>query len=347
MIKNLKVNKNRNNTNGVFFVKDKKFFYKILCLDDYEKELNGYHAIKDIYPVANLIFHGYINNKKNGLLIFEHEKTIEKNRGLLIDIFASNNSYEKDADTFNNILNIYKTAFKNSFKRTSSKSSNVFFKDRIETRLRKYYKKKFFKKTDELNFKFKKWEIKNIEFKKIIRLLEQFLLNKKKEFCVLSQCDPNDLNIGTKPVIFDYLGGGYNPVMAEFAILFWYCIAQGNYFSVVYNKNEYTDHPSIKKRIDKVVFDKGKLTHFPSRKRITFLINYIDIVINPMTKKIPDNYDWYGDFKNYLTMRIISVFDVSKMEEKDRNLSLAYLDIFYNQLKINKASQLIEVVNKL
>jgi len=347
MIKNLRVNKNRNNTNGIFSIKDKRFFYKILCLDDYEKELNGYLVIKEAYPVANLIFHGYINNKKNGLLIFEYEKTIEKNRGLLIDIFSNSKSYESDVNTFDNILNVYKAAFKNSFKRASSESSNVFFKDRIEARLKKYYKKKFFKEVENLNFKFKKWEISNIELKKIINLLEKFLLNKKNEYCVLSQCDPNDLNIGTKPVIFDYLGGGYNPVMAEFAILFWYCIAQGNYFSVVYNKNEYTDHPSIKKKIDRVVFDKGKLNHFPSRKRITFLINYIDRVINPLIKKMPDNYDWYGEFKNYLAMRIISVFDVSRMEEKDKNLSLAYLDVFCNQLKINKTSQLIGVVKKL
>lgn len=347
MIRNLRVNKNRNNTNGIFSIKDKKFFYKILCLEDYEKELKGYQTIKEAYPVANLIFHGYINNKKNGLLIFEYERTIEKNQGLLIDIFSNNKSYEEDVTIFDNLLNVYKKAFQNSFKRTSSKTSDVFFQDRIETRLKKYYKKNFFEKTSKVNFKFKKWEIKNIEFKKIISLLEKFLLNKKNEYCVLSQCDPNDLNIGTKPIILDYFGGGYNPVMAEFAILFWYCIAQGNYFSVVYNKNEYTNHPIIIKKIDRVIFGKGKLGHFPSKKRITFLINYINRVINPLIKKMPDNYDWYEDFKNYLAMRIISVFNISRMEKKDKNLSLAYLDIFYNQLKINKTSQLIEAVKKL
>ncbi len=347
MIKNLRVNKNRNNTNGIFSIKDQKFFYKILCLDDYEKELKGYQFIKEAYPVANLIFHGYINNKKNGLLIFEYEKTIEKNRGLLIDIFSSRKSYRVDVEIFDSILDVYKKAFQNSFKRTSSKTSDIFFRDRIKTRLKTYYKKFFFKEIYKLKFKFKKWEIRNIEFKKIIRLLEKFLINKRNEYCVLSQCDPNDLNIGIKPIILDYLGGGYNPIMAEFAILFWYCIAQGNYFSVVYNKNEYTNHSIIIKKIDKVIFDKGKLNHFPNKKRIIFLINYIDKVIDPLIKKMPDNYDWYEDFKNYLAMRIISVFNISKMKAKDKNLSLAYLDIFYNQLKINKTSQLIEVIKNL
>lgn len=347
MIKNLRVNKNRNNTNGIFSIEDQKFFYKILCLDDYEKELNGYRIIKEEYPVANLIFNGYIYNKKNGLLIFEYEKTIEKNHGLLVDVFSNGKSYQADEGIFDCILKVYKKAFRNSFKKTCSKTSDVFFKDRIETRLKKYYKQNFFEETGGLNFIFKKREIRNIELNKIISFLEKFLLNKKSEYCVLSQCDPNDLNIGIKPIVFDYLGGGYNPLMAEFAILFWYCIAQGNYFSVIYNENEYVDHPNIIKKIDRVTFRKGKLDHFPSRKRITFLINYIDRVINPLIKKMPDNYDWYGDFKNYLAMRIISVFDVSAMEEKDKNLSLAYLDIFYNQIKINKTSQLKEVIKKL
>jgi hypothetical protein len=173
------------------------------------------------------------------------------------------------------------------------------------------------------------------------------LYNKKNEYCVISQCDPNDLNIGTKPIILDYFGGGYNPLMAEFAILFWYCVAQGNYFSVVYNKKEYTNHPAIIKMIDKVTFDKGRLSHYPSNKRIKFLINYIKKVIAPLVKEMPKNYDWYEDFKNYLAMRIISVFDISKMEEKDRLLSLAYLDIFYNKSEIKKTSQLIELIKKL
>ncbi|MFH0854551.1 MAG: hypothetical protein V1891_03605 [bacterium] len=347
MIKNLRFNRNRNNTNGIFSVEDQKFFYKILCLDDYEKELNGYRIIKEEYPVANLIFNGYINNKKNGLLIFEYEKTIEKNHGLLVDVFSNSKSYQADEDIFDRILKVYKKAFQNSFKKTSSKTSDVFFKDRIETRLKKYYKQSFFEETGKLNFVFKKWEIKNIQFKKIISFLEKFLLNKKPEYCVLSQCDPNDLNIGIKPIVLDYLGGGYNPLMAEFAIIFWYCVAQGNYFSVIYNKKEYADHPNIIKKIDRVNFRKRKLDHSPSRKRIAFLINCIERVIDPLINKMPDNYDWYGDFKNYLAMRIISVFNISTMKEKDKNLSLAYLDIFYNQLSISKTSQLIEAVKKI
>jgi hypothetical protein len=347
MIKNLRINKNRNNTNGVFSIKDQKFFYKILCLDDYEKELKGYQSVKELYPVANLIFHGYINDKKSGLLVFEYEKTIEKNQGLLIDIFSNSKSYKADVNIFNNILNVYKKAFQKSFKIINSSTSNVFFKDRAETRLKKYYQKNFYKEVDKLNFKFKEWNISDIEFEKIIINLKKFFLNKKNEYCVLSQCDPNDLNIGTKPIVLDYLGGGYNPVMAEFAILFWYCVAQGNYFSVVYNKNEYINHSIITKKIDRVTFSKGRLDHCPNKKRITFLINYIDRVINPLIKKMPDNYDWYGDFKNYLAMRIVSVFDVSKMKERDKLLSLAYLDIFYNQSKINKTSQLVDVIQKL
>ena len=190
-------------------------------------------------------------------------------------------------------------------------------------------------------------EINNINFKKIIISLKNFFNSKKKDYCIISQCDPNDLNIGTKPVILDYLAGGYNPLMAEFAIFFWYSIAQGSYFSVVYNENEYTNHSSIIKKIDKVAFNRNELTHQISYKRKKFLINYIKKVIDPLLKKTHKNYNWYEEFKNYLAMRIISVFDIAKMNEKDKLLSLAYLDLFYNQINISETPQLIKIIKEL
>jgi len=108
MIKDIKINKNRNNINGVFSIKDKKFFYKILSLSDYENERAGYEIIKGMYPVANLIFNGIVNNNKSGLLIYEFEETIGKNRGLLIDIFSNSNNYDSDSHLLNKILFIYK-----------------------------------------------------------------------------------------------------------------------------------------------------------------------------------------------------------------------------------------------
>lgn len=347
MIKNIRTIRNRNNTKGIFSIKDQKFFYKILDLNDYEKELNGYKIVRGLYPVAILVFHGMINNKKNGLLIYKYERTVEKDHGLLIDILANKKSYVEDIDAYDIILNLYKEAFYKSFKQTISQSSDVFFKDRLETRVKQYYNRAFIEDTVNINFTFKNRNINQINFKEILSSLEKFFSNKSIEYCVISQCDPNDLNIGTKPVIFDYLGGGYNPLMAEFAVLFWYCIAQGSYFSVAYNKNEYIDHPAIVKKLDKVSLNRGKLKHHTNLKRKIFLINYIKVVVNPLLEKVPENYDWYEDFKNYLAMRIISVFDVSKMNKKDRLLSLAYLDIFYNQLKVKKTSQLIEIIKEL
>jgi len=346
MIKNLTINRNRNNTNGVFSIEDRKFFYKLLSISDYKKEMNGYEVIKNVYPVANLIFNGVVNNK-NGLLLYEYEESINKNCGLLVDLFANNNSYSKDSYLFDRILLLYKNSFQGSFKVVKSKTSDIFFKDRIKSRLDIYYNKKFFEEVENISFDFCDYKISNINFEKIVTSLRKFFNNRKEEHCVISQCDPNDLNIGTKPIVLDYLAGGYNPFMAEFAVFFWYCIAQGNYFSIVYNKNEYVNHPSIIRKIDKVTFRKNTLIHHINHKRKEFLVNYIEKVVSPLLKKARADYNWYEDFKNYLVMRIISVFDISKMKYEDKLLSLAYLDIFYNRLNVRKISQLVKIINEL
>jgi|GEM_PF-1909384 len=347
-IKSLLVNKNRSNTNGVFSIAGRKFFYKILSLEDYKKEIGGYTNIKKYYPVAGLIYSSFINHSKNGLLIFEYEETIGKNRGLLIDIFANSRSYNDDIRQFNRVISIYKRAFAKSFKYTSTNCSDVFFGDRIELRLKKYYDKKFCGYVKRIGgFDFKEEKIDDINFEGIISSLEKYFSANKKRHSVISQCDPNDLNIGLKPIILDYLAGGYNPLMAEFATLFWYCIAQGNYFSVQYNKKEYQDHPNIFKNVDLVTLSGKKLFHEINPKRKKFLIHYMEEVITPLMGKTRNYCDWYKEFKNYLTMRIISVFNIAKMRKKDILLSLAYLQIFYNRKNIEKISDLANLVKKL
>ena len=64
MIKDLTVNKNKNNVNGTFSIAGRKFFYKILRQRPFGYEVNGYKIIKKNYPVSNLVYH----DSKTGLL---------------------------------------------------------------------------------------------------------------------------------------------------------------------------------------------------------------------------------------------------------------------------------------
>ncbi len=321
-----------------FSIGNESFFLKKLSLHQFKKELNGYRVVRRYYPVPSLVC--VEKNNKNGIMIFEFEKSISNNKGLLVDLFAQKNKFD---NSFLPILRLYRKVFLQTLKKTKNKSSNVFFEDRISTRLKKFYNKKFIdsfqNKTVILNGR-----LININLKNTIDSIDAYFKKQRAEWCVVSQCDPNDLNICVKPVIFDYLAGGLNPLMAEFATLFWHNVGQGNYLSPKYNKKYFLDHQAILKKLDKLEFRGNSLRHRSFIVRQDFLKAYVDLVIMPCMNKIGSFDSWYEDFKNYLAMKILAVFDVSRMEKKDIIFSLAYLEYFYNNINPKSPKDLINQI---
>ncbi len=327
------------NTTGSFSLGEDKFFFKVLDKHNFVRERDGYKSISEYYPVPKLI-HASSSIKKDGLLIFEYEDTIGKNCGLLVDQFAHKKKLDKD---FINILNLYRDIFLKTLKKADGAAVDIFFKDRVKTRLSEYYESSFIEKN--VNFKLNGVQISG-NLTEILENINKFFDNKNTKWCVMSQCDPNDLNIGTKPIIFDYTAGGNVPLMAEFATLFWYQLAQGSYLSLKYNREAFVEHRDIYKSMDFVELDGGKLKHVPSHLRLAFIKEYINHVIKPCFERIPfaDRSSWYEEFKNYLAMKIIGVFDVSKMSKKDQLLSIGYLHLFYNT-KVIDFDDLVSLIN--
>ncbi|TSC73233.1 MAG: hypothetical protein G01um101470_214 [Parcubacteria group bacterium Gr01-1014_70] len=289
------------------------------------KELNGFYFIKKYYPVADLIFTKRLLNKF-GLLVFRYEKSVGDNTGLLIDLLA-NNEVVYDAELRKILL-----MFKNVFVRTLCKdfytASDIFFRDRVATRVEKFYSRGFKEKYFNSLFCINGYKTR-LDSGQITDGIVGFFKNKTKKWCIASQCDPTDLNIGIKPIVFDYLVGGLNPLMAEFATFFWQNLLQGNYLSPIYYPRVFREHDKVFKQIDKISYENGDITHELSTKRVNFICDYIDLVLKPVL--IGVHYpDWYNDFKNFLAVRILGVTDLNIMTEKDRNISLAYLSLFYN-----------------
>lgn len=312
-------------TNSFSFGED-KFFLKILDKKNFIRENNGYMILSKHYPVSRLIYASpYV--KRKGVLIFKYENTISKNKGLLVDQFAYEDELSKELI---NILNLYKKIFLKTLQKDHGKASDIFFKDRLRNRIPKYYSLQFTRKN--FNFSLNGNKI-SVSPNPIFKNVSRFFKNEDKKWCVVSQCDPNDLNIGIKPIIFDYTAGGLVPLMAEFATFFWYQLAQGSYLSLKYNKKAFIDHKEIYKKMDHVSVRGNKIKHIPSEMRLAFIEEYVKCIINPCFKKIPpgDIDDWYEQFKNYLAMKIIGVFNVSKMSRKDQLLSMGYLQFFYNK----------------
>ena len=320
----------KNNKFGSFQIGEFKFFYKILALNDYERELKGYNIVKKYYKVENLLIN--ISSNNEGILIYEYDNEIAENKGLLVDYYAQN---DKISYIFNNIIDMYKNVFIKTLKFTITDSCNIFYKNRINSRLKKYYDKDFYEKYDGLEIIFNN-QITKINLKFIISELEKYYEgNYKKYWTIISQCDPTDLNITISGRVIDYLGGGENPIMAEFAMFLWQNLCIGNYLAIKYNSKYFENHNKIKLKIDKVDFNKKNNTIFHYIRDIRFesIKIYISKIIIPLLKDINYN-DWYKDLKNFISLKILTIFDLNIMEEKDIFLSLCYLYIFYsNELK--------------
>lgn len=308
--------------NGVSFIGSKKIFWKVVDELTLAREIRGYESVAQYYPVPKLYGHLYLGDGQYALC-FGYEESVGEEKGLLVDLFATQESLGND---FATIIQMYRDAFLKTLTKQDSTSSDIFFSDRVRERIPAYYSADFLN-TDQ-NFVFNEHPI-HIQPSGIVDDIKQYFSDRQNSWSIVSQCDPNDLNIGTLPVLFDYTAGGYVPLMAEFATLFWYQLAQGSYLAPIYNKEAFKDHQRIYATMDKVSLVQNHLTHIPSDLRIQFLKEYMTQVIQPCLAKIPDDYNWYEEFKNHLAMKILGVFNISKMEKKDMLLSLGYLHLFY------------------
>ncbi len=335
-------NINKNNINGSFYIGDYPFFYKINSYYDYKKELNGYRKIKKYYNVPRLIYKKA--NDNNGILIYEYNKSIYDNHGLLVDYFAKNNTITND---FIIILNQYKNVFEKTLKFKYTKNVDIFFKDRVNSRLEKYYNEDFCNSLDSLKpIKFKNKTINLQKVQNIIEDVKKFYSLRRQTYTVISQCDPNDLNICEDGMILDYLCGGDTPLMAEFATFIWYYIAQGEYLSIKYNKKAFNSHDEIYKIKNDVSLSDNCLRFNIRPIRKDAINMYIDLIIEPIIKKT--NFEnWYEEFKNYLSMKILAVFNLNNMEQKDKILSLVYLILFYEKDNIKNTDDLKKFLNSI
>ena len=336
-IKEIEYNKNINNTNGVFQIGCIKYFYKILNEKEFKMEKIGYDKLNKYYKLPRLIS----LDKKNKIVIYEYNEINKKNKGLLVDYFASNNFLTKE---YYGILNEYKDVFDKTINYTKKGNCKIFFEDRLKTRLKKNieYIKNLELDNKEYIFNGKKVIIKPLSINEDIN---NYFKKINKEWCVISNCDPNDLNICMDHTMFDYTGGGNVPLMSEFAVFTCYNLIQGEYLSLKYNKKAFKNHDNIYKYINKCNFKSNNINHKPRKIRIDAIEYYAKNIIAPILKK-KEYVEWYNDFKNYFAIKLLAVFNFDKMNKKDIELSLCYMQLFY-EAKINSINGLLKFIKKM
>ncbi len=317
----------------------KKIFFKTLSEEQYFQELSGYNTIKNSYPVPKLLKESFQNGK--GKLIFEYADCVKKNAGLLIDVLNT----EEQARIWARIVAIYKKIFLTTIKKIDHSADEVFFRERVTGRLNNFYFKPLWQKYDRKRVNLNgRYIVLNPS--KIVDGLQDFYKNRLKTWGVLSQGDPTDLNICTKPLFFDFQASGYNYLTSEFANLYWNMLAQGDYFAPYYHSGIFKNHQNIYALLNKPVINNGVMVFKPAPYRKQMLVHYVDEVFSPCLKKITaedKNYEWYNEFKYFIAMRILCVYNLNNMTEIDRLLSMSFLQLFFEE-EICDPMELVEKI---
>jgi hypothetical protein len=312
----------------------KEFFSEAPLL----KELNGYEIVSKYYPVAKLL--NLSTCKNEGRLVFEYEESIGSNKGLLLDIFNGADT----ANSFADILNMYLSVFDKTLEKTAASAADTFFKDRALKLKEKY--PTLYSAKEPIKIKFNNSDI-SFKFSQIVDEVVSYFNDDTHNtlWSIVSQGDPSDVNLGIKPILLDYLCGGRVPLMAEFASLVWEQVAQSVVLAPTYNPKTYAEHDLVYKQTPTISIQDNHLKFAPSKDRIRFLNEYTKRIMVPIIKKI--NYpDWYEDFKHFIAMRIIGVFDINNFSTEHRLLALGYLGLFYNKWNPKTPLELIELIAK-
>lgn len=180
--------------------------------------------------------------------------------------------------------------------------------------------------------------------KAIIKECEEYFKQDNTYLCFLTQGDPNTLNIGIKPIFFDYNTSGYNSYIAEFTTFMWSALIADGYFCPKYHKSSYKNHDNIcymnNKYKPSIIYEmdnkdksiKIECIAKTSRTRIYIINEYLKMLKRKglvITKEAT----------YFFIMRVLCIFDLREMEECDRMYCLYFIHLIYRVKENNKNFQ--------
>ncbi len=320
---------------GVINTKTEKLFFKIKNLNESKEEAKNYYNICSIYPVP--LLKNSIKFGDKGINLYSYEKSIENKGGLFLDYL---NKSTLNKNKLKILIDIYKHAFKISNKSCSRYPSEKFFDKRIKTHVvNGLLKDKRLVKL--LNYKV---IINGEEYvhttKEVIEEVIKYFKKRHKELCFISQGDPTTMNLGTKPVLFDFETSGLNPLIGEFSIFFWAVFIAESYYHPKYNKKSYMSRPwFFKNYYNKPgvwfkVDDKNRilnitLRYIPSKTKRRLIEYYLHNLIEKVVCRRSD--DLLNKMRYFLPMRILATFKISRYSLKDTISSIGFLNLLCNQ----------------
>ncbi len=320
-------------TIGAAVIGDNKVFFKIMPKERANGEIEGYNQLTG-YPMPSLISRHESGDKS--VLLYEYEETIGDNEGLLTDaIFSDGINVNMDE-----INAIQQSIFLKTLVQEKGECPNDFlFLERIKPGGRYDM---WYPDLEERNFVVNGGE--EISLDSIVGSIRKFHETYTERFKVLSPGDPSEVNIGTKPVFFDYEMGGMNDFIGETAVFLYGMLMEGSYFSPKYHPQAYHMHENVLSTISD--HEPKQLSYNTSQNttqidfelqipevRQMLIQNYMGDVVKPVLDKAGIS-DFHGMLKHYLVPRIICVHDPNKLNKDDSHLSLGLaVELFQNPAK--------------
>lgn len=345
----IKTNFQNYSINGCIMYNNTKCFFKIVDCDCFVKEISGYFACNNILPIKNIVF----TRKLFGdmyIIIYEYDETITDCSGLLNDVLVSNdvnNAISKEDSTqINNVLLTYDNIYSQDLIYLEKSSNDIFFRERINSRLKKWYKNlinsnKVIKINDKLTV-----STNNI----LNETINYFENSNNLKACVLTQGDPNTLNISTKPLFFDLVTAGYNSIVSEVAITIISTLLYDNYFCPRYHPNSYGTHVEAVNNYNlfkpNLLFKENKheLLIYSNIVTSTIRKKYILDYINILKK---NNIIIDSTIKYYIVMRLMCVFNINKMSKNDYYYSLFLMCYFYVSIGDDFYNSIVNIINEM
>lgn len=328
------LNIQNNSINGCVLYNKEKLFFKVLSERKAINEIIGYINLYKNIPISKLKkVYMYLNVY---ILIFEYDESIKRNEGLLNDLLVKadyENYEEKYCKIINEILETYTSKLNKRF--ISEKyPMQVFFNDRVDVRLNKWYYD-----LEIFDYKIIMDKKEYVSVMKIIKETTKYFNKEHIYDCYLTQGDPNVLNIGVKPIFFDFETAGYNSILAEAATFIWSILFADLYFAPKYHKNSFKNHEAILDKNIKTNID-YKIDSYKNKIYIKYCksstVNRKIIVLKYLEKLRKMQINLSSDIKYFFVMRILCIFNLCDMEEQDKIYSIALLEIIYYTFEIYK-----------
>lgn len=347
----LHINIQNYSINGIAIYNNKKCFFKIVDEEYFIKEINGYLISYKKIPTMEVIFTKRLFNCKKYLIAYTFDNNIKKSTGLLNDILVKNdlkkNFSQFDKNKINGILSMYNDIYSSSKEYYSYCPSNIFFIDRAYTRLKKWYINSRKIKETVIDYNNEKFVLNDV-LNEIFTYFEDNIQTKRQ--CVLTQGDPNTLNISTKPCLFDLTTAGYNPIIGELAITIISTLIYDSYFCPKYHPKSYFLHEKALEQYKyfepELKFEKNKnVIHIQSNIvtsniRKKYILDYLEILES-------NNILMNEEIKYYILMRLLCVFDIRKMDILDYYYSLFMVCYFYKNISNDFYSSMRKIINEM